>query len=206
MLYSNGTKPTRRSSVVDSLEKIRQREGEVLAFFYCDFRNERSTSASEALRSILSQLLHQLRKIDVDPGSLIDDLIDAKKRGGATRDNTKELAGFASRTARLFIKKPLVVVDALDECRDVETLLGGLHALKGLGYVQLFVTSRPLQVIKDCLSGVPLVLMEDMAKELSADIALHVTRELDASRRLRVLKANIKTEIRFALCNKANGM
>ena len=130
------------------------------------------------MRSILSQLLHQLRGSDVDTGRLIDDLIHAEKRGGAARDNTKELAGFASRTARLCIKKPLVVVDALDECRDIEILLGGLNAL--LGCVRLFITSRPLQVIKDSLSGVPLVSMDDMAEKLSADIALHVTREVDS--------------------------
>ena len=196
-------KCTHRSSVIDSLEKTR-REGVVLAFFYCDFRNERSTSSSEALRSILSQLLRQLHESDVDPGSLIDDLIGVKKRRGATRNNTKELAGFVSRTARLFIKKPLVAVDALDECRDVETLLAGLDALKGC--VRLFMTSRPLQVIKDSLSGIPLVSMDDMVEEVSADIALHVTRELDARRRLRVLGTEIKTKIRSVLCDKANGM
>lgn len=49
----------------------------------------------------------------------MDDLVNAKQRGGATRSNTEELVTFASRTARLFCKKPLVVVDALDECKDV---------------------------------------------------------------------------------------
>ena len=102
------------------------------------------------------------------------------------------------------MKKPLVVVDALDECKSYETLLEGLNILKG--YVQLFMTSRPLSVIKDSLSGVPLVSMDDMAENLSADIALHVTRELDARRRLRVLGPEIKMEIRSVLCYKADGM
>ncbi|KAF8440036.1 hypothetical protein L210DRAFT_808616, partial [Boletus edulis BED1] len=44
------------SSVISSLETS-LRKGEILAFFYCDFRSERSTSSAEALRSILSQLL-----------------------------------------------------------------------------------------------------------------------------------------------------
>ena len=149
-------------------------------------------------------MLCQLRDHAIDPGSLFDDLVDAKKRGGATRNNTKELAGFASRTARLFMKKPLVVVDALDECKDIETLLEGLNTLKE--YVQLFMTSRPLPVIKDGLSGVPLVSMDDMTEKLSADIALHVTRELDARRRLRALGPELKMEIRSVLCHKADGM
>ena len=202
-MYPNDANSARRSCVIDSLEKIR-REGGILAFFYCDFRNARSTSASEALCSILSQLLRQLRENGVDPGSLIDDLVDAKKRGGAMRNNTKGLAEIASRTARLFMKKPLVVVDALDECKGLETLLEGLNILRG--YVQLFMTSRPLPVIKDGLSGIPLVSMDVMAEKLSADIALHVTRELDARRRLRVLGPEIKMEIRSVLCCKADGM
>lgn len=109
---------------------------------------------------------------------MIDDLVNAKKRGGATRNNIKQLAGLVSRTARLFVKKPLVVVDALDECKDVETLLEGLNALRGCA--QLFMTSRPLPAIKDGLSGVPFVSVDDMAEKSLADIALHVTRELDA--------------------------
>ena len=156
------------------------------------------------MRSIFSQLLHRLREGAVDPGALIDDLVDAKKRGGATRNNTKELAGFVSRTAKLFMEKPLVVVDALDECKDVETLLQGLNVIKG--HVQLFMTSRPLPVIKDGLTGVPFLSMDDVAENLSADIALHVTRELDARRRLRVLDPVIKMEIRSVLCQKADRM
>ncbi|KAF8427979.1 hypothetical protein L210DRAFT_805898, partial [Boletus edulis BED1] len=44
------------SSVIDSFKRARG-EGEIFIFFYCDFRNERSTSSAEVLRSILSQLL-----------------------------------------------------------------------------------------------------------------------------------------------------
>lgn len=156
------------------------------------------------MRSILSQLLHQLHKSAVDPGSLISDLVNAKKRGGATRNNIKELADFVSRTAKLFVKKPLVVVDALDECKDVGTLLEGLNVLKG--YAQLFMTSRPLLAIKDGLSGVSFVSIDDMAEKSLADIALHVTRELDACRRLRLLGSEIKMEIHSVLCHKADGM
>lgn len=194
---------THRSSVIDSLEKVR-REGEILAFFYYDFRNEHSTSASDALRSILSQLLHRLGECAIDPGSLINDLVDAKKRGGATRRNTKELAGFASRTAKLFVKNPLIVVDALDECKDIEALLEGLDALKDC--TQVFMTSRPLPIIKDSLSGVPFISMDEMAENLSADIALHVTRELDARWKLRLLEPVHKMKIQSVLCRKADGM
>ncbi|KAF8549090.1 hypothetical protein OG21DRAFT_639548 [Imleria badia] len=193
------------SSVIDSLEKSRGKR-EVLAFFHCDFRNERSTSAAEVMRSILSQLLCQLRDTDLDLGSLINDLVTAKERGGATRDSAKQLATFASRTAMLSSQTPSVVVDALDECicRDIEALLEGLVVLEG--HARLFVTSRPLQVIKDGISGHTFVSLDDMAQEVSADIGLHVARKLDACRRLRKLDSEFKTKIMSVLCHRADGM
>lgn len=140
----------------------------------------------------------------IDTGSLLEDLIEAKERGGATRNNAKELAVFASRLAALSSEKPLVVIDALDECKDVRVLLQALMVLKS--HVLLFVTSRPLHVIMRDLSGLPFISMDDMEEELSADIELHVTRELDARHRLRDLDAEFKAKICSILCRKAGGM
>ena len=195
--------PLYRSSVIHSLEESR-RDGEFLAFFYCDFRNERSTRAAEAMRSILSQLLRQGCGSGVDHGGWLDDLMTAKQRGGGTRKNAKQLAGFVSHVASLVVRKPLVIVDALDECKDVPELLQALLVMQGC--VRLFVTSRPLHAILSDLAGLPFVSMDDTADELSADIELHVTRELDGRQRLRDLAIEFKTEIRSVLSKKADGM
>ena len=74
------------------------------------------------------------------------------------------------------------------------------------GHVRLFLTSRPLHIIVDDIPDVPFVSMDDMAGKLSADIELHVSRELDARQRLRHLDSGFKTEIRSVLCDKADGM
>ncbi|KAH0833905.1 hypothetical protein J3R83DRAFT_11089 [Lanmaoa asiatica] len=192
------------SSVIDSLSTSR-REGEILAFFYCDFRNDRSTSSAEFIRSILSQLLRELRGSAVNPGSLIEELIKAKERGGSTLNNAKKLTEFASRAAGLSSKKPLVIVDALDECKDVQALLQTLMVLKS--HVWLFATGRPLHIIMGDLSGLPFISMDDdMADKVSVDIGLHVIRELDARHRLRDLDAELKSKIPSVLCKKAGGM
>ena len=192
-----------RSSVIHSFETS-PRNGEILAYFYCDFRSDRSTSSAEVLRSILSQLLCGLRGSAIDPESLFKDLIKAKERGGATRNDAKELAGFVSRLAILSSAKPLVIIDALDECKDVRPLLQALTVIKG--YVRLFVTSRPLHVIVCDLSDLFCVSMDDMGDELLADIQLHVNRELDARHRLRDFNIELKAEICSVLCRKADGM
>lgn len=176
----------------------------MFAFFYCDFRNERSTSAAEVMRSILSQLLCQLRGGGLDVGGLINDMVTAKERGGATGRSARQLARYVSATAGLWSQKPLVVVDALDECKSVQDLLQALVMIRGR--VRLFVTGRPLHTIVSELSGVPFLSMDDMADKLSTDIELHVTRELDARQRLRDLDAGFKEQIRSALCSKADGM
>ncbi|KAF8125623.1 ankyrin repeat-containing domain protein [Boletus edulis] len=191
------------SSVIDSVGTS-LRKGESHAFFYCDFRSQRSTSSVEVLRSILCQLLRGSCDSIVNPGTLLDELVKAKQRGGSTRNNSKALAVFASRVAALSSEKPLVVIDALDECKDVKVLLQALMVIKS--HVRLFVTSQPLHVIMRGLSGLPFISMDDMENELSADIELHVIRELDARHRLRDIDAGFKAEIRSVLCKQAGGM
>ncbi|KAF8415255.1 hypothetical protein L210DRAFT_817912, partial [Boletus edulis BED1] len=201
----NGADSGCRSSVVDSFRKdLGRREGEVLTFFYCDFRTGRSTSSAEVMRSILSQLLRQFHGRSVVLGNVLDDLMKAKEWGGGTLSNAKELAGFASRAASLLSRKPLVIVDALDECTEIRKLIQALMVIRD--YVRLFAASRPLHIIVDELSDLPFVSMDDMADKVSADIELHVIRELDAFQRLRDLDPGFKMEIRSVLCDKADGM
>ena len=159
------TDPACRSSVIHSLETA---EGETFLFFYCDFRNEQSTSSAEVLSSILSQLLRKLGGSTPNLASILQDLVKAKERGGSTRKNAKELAGFVCRVAALSSAKPFVVIDALDECKDVGILIQALVAFKD--HVRLFVTSRPLHVIVEDFAGLPFISMDDMEDELSADI------------------------------------
>jgi hypothetical protein len=168
--------------VIDNLKSSLQ-DGEVLAYFYCDFRNERSTSGAEVLRSLLSQLLQRFHRHAIHPGDLIDELIEERDGGASTISNIVLLARYISRAATLFNRQPLLVVDALDECIDVESLLSALMELQR-GSIRLFVTSRPLQIIKDSFSGLRSIDMDMMKYEVSTDIKLHVTRELDSHRRL----------------------
>lgn len=88
----------------------------------------------------------------------------------------------------------------------MQRLLDALIELtKGDG-VRLFMTSRPLLVIMNGFSDVPSISMDTMKYAVSADIMLHVTRELDSHRRLRVLDADLKNEIYTKLYKKADGM
>lgn len=179
--------------------------GDVLGYFYCDFREERSTSAAETMRSLLSQLLQHLRRQMVDPGDLIDKLVEERDEGASTINNTILLARHVFRVVKQFPRQPFLVIDALDECKDVNILLKALDGLRK-GGMRLFVTSRPHQNIKDSLSAFPFIDLEVMMYWMSADIRLHVARELDSRRRLRSIDASLKEKIYSKLCNQAGGM
>lgn len=192
------------ASVIDGIKKTLQ-DGEVLTYFYCDFREERSRSAAEVLRSLLSQILQQFRRHTVDPGDLIDELVEEKDGGGSTISNVTLLARHVSRAAKQFHEPPFLVIDALDECKNVEELLDALVALQKDG-IRLLAISRPLQIIKDSFLGLPFIDLEAVGFLVSADIRLHLTRVLDSHRRLRILDASFKDEIYSTLCKKAGGM
>lgn len=189
------------ASVIEHLEDTLQ-DGEALIFFYCDFRNERSTNTAEVMRSLLSQLLQQLHDHAVESTGLIDDL---EKEGTLIINDIVLLARYISRAAGHFSHRLLCAIDALDECNDLEELLDALKQLKD-GGIRLFVTSRPLQVFRDGLSGLPSISMDTMNFEVASDISLHVESELDSHRRLRILETSLKNEICLMLCRKADGM
>lgn len=191
------------SSVINDLDNTKK-GGELLTYFYCDFRASRSTNSVEVMRSLLAQLTEQLCAIMMNPEALLDELLKEAETRVETFYNVRELAQYLSKVAKLCPRKPLVVVDALDECRELETFLDGLIMCSD--NVRMFVTSRPLKNIIQRLLGFPSISLHQMADELSADILLHVTRELDLRSRLRTFDIALKNEIRLQLCAKADGM
>ena len=193
------------ASVIQGVKNTLQ-DGESIVFFYCDFRDERTTRATVVMCSILSQLLRKLRNgTGRDLIELVDDMVNGQTEGTLVLKHAGSMVPFVSRAARQFSRQPFVVLDALDECQDVESLLHALHELTN-GGMRLLVTSRPLQIIRDKFYQLPSISMDRMAKEVSADIRLHVTREIDADRRLRILEEKLKAEILITLQSKADGM
>lgn len=174
-----------------------------MAYCYCDFRTGLSTSALEVMRSLLAQLTEHLCAVMTNPEWLLDELLNAAGSRVALY-STKRVSRYISKVAILCPRIPHIVVDGLDECKDVENLLDGL--LMCGCYVKTFVTTRPLRNITQMLSNFQCISMVKVANELSADILLHVTRELDSRSRLRSFNDRVRREIRSKICAKADGM
>ncbi|KAG8215848.1 hypothetical protein J3R82DRAFT_7792 [Butyriboletus roseoflavus] len=170
-----------------------------------DFRSECSTVAAEVICSLLSQLIHRFLYDAVDPGDVLCELIKERGRSGSIINNGKHLARLLSSAAKQFTRKPLIVINALDECGDKQDLLDALITLSQAG-LRLFVSSRPLQIIKDQFVDLSSLSLEKMLTAVSADIQLHVIHELDSDRQLRIAPLRLKEEIRYTLCENADGM
>ncbi|KAG9316017.1 ankyrin repeat-containing domain protein [Chiua virens] len=184
--------------------KSKLRDGEILVFFYGDFRNKRSTSSTEAMRSILSQLLHQILDRGRDPEDLPNAIIERKCQGTLMLNDLDHLYKLVSDVVLCFRYEPIIVVDALDECTDVVRLL---DVLVRLCRVRVLVTSRPDPTILDHLRTLPLpsLSFQEVHAELAKDIDLHVRRELDSDTRLRIADLTVKDQMLAELTTKADG-
>ena len=138
-------------------------EEEILACFYCDFRTTRSTNAVEVVRSILTQWLLPLCTIIIEPEDLLNDLLKETNNHPQSFYDVEGLSHLLSKFAKLCPRKPVIVVDALDECREAETLLDGLKMVDG--DARIFVTSRPLQNILAMLAHFPVISMDKMEND-----------------------------------------
>jgi hypothetical protein len=93
--------------------------GETLAYFYCDFGNPRSTSAKDVMCSLVVQLLRNSRGNWL---SLFPELKERMDRGADPPASLDILSDLLIRASRLH-ERPMVVIDALDECSDLPDLL-----------------------------------------------------------------------------------
>ena len=156
------------------------------------------------MRSLLAQLTARLCAVETNSEWLLDELLKAAESRVAPFYNPKGVSRYLSKVANLCPRKPMVVIDALDECKDAENLISAL--LMSCNDVQIFVTTRPLRSITQMLSHLPCISMDKMANELLADILLHVRRELNSRRRLRSFGDGVAEEIQSKLLEKADGM
>ena len=177
---------------------------EVVVFFYFDFQNERSRSPVQMMRSLLSQLCRHLLDLGVDPGDFPSTMLEEKGRGALSLSDLDKLRGLVSCAADLFVREPIVVIDALDECADIESLLHALVRLHGDDKVRLLVTSRPRQDMMYHFKRLASLSFEDVATELAADIELHVKREISHNQ-LKFASREMKKVIRAKLHEKAEG-
>ncbi|KAF9233917.1 ankyrin repeat-containing domain protein [Melanogaster broomeanus] len=176
--------------------------GENVAYFYCDFRNSRCTSAKEVIYSLVVQLL---RSASGNWLSVFPELKERMDRGADPPRSTRYSFRSPHSRFRDCISDLMIVIDALDECSDLADLLDVLVKLNN-ARIRLFVTSRTELIIKEKFTGLPSISLKDMVHDMENDMRLHVKRQLEARRKLKTLPSSVKDEILELLLRRADGM
>ncbi|KAJ7575903.1 hypothetical protein C8J56DRAFT_900518 [Mycena floridula] len=195
------------SSVIESL---RLSNCPHVIYHYCDFRDSASTNVPTILGSLLSQLIihnpdpwctklshHLMMNGQLNPASLpstSSELVDWILEG-------LDMAKSADADHRQYI-----VVDALDECQDSTGFIPHLLHIASHSSASLFVSSRHERDIVDLLEGEVAILLDTERSHISADISVHILRELEDRKLLKRLTKTLKDEIARVLTEKANGM
>ena len=202
--------PCRSSSIIEGIQEIRESRQASLAFFYCDFRDEK-----EDRRGLLSSLLVQLCDQSDPYCAILSDLYPAYRNGSKyARDS--ELV----QCLKTMLKVPKQataynIIDALDEC----STLAGIPSPrdKVLGFVELItlqapnlricVTSRPEADIDPMLSpltfrSVPLHCESEQAQ----DIAEYVKFVVNSDPKMREWRKADKELVIDVPMKSADGM
>ncbi|KAF9230090.1 hypothetical protein BU15DRAFT_69495, partial [Melanogaster broomeanus] len=185
------------SAVIDSLSKT-EIKGGALAYFYCDFRTDRTTHACEVIRSLVTQLLVKSNK---DWLPLFPDLVKRKSNREPPPVDLKILYPLLLEALRLH-DRPVLVIDALDECNDYVKLTELLAHLHNEASCRVFCTSRPLQDAPKTFNDLPTIDLHHMSDETLCDMKLHIEKEVAKYDKL----ASLRDEIVPSLLKKADGM
>jgi hypothetical protein len=108
--------------------------------------------------------------------------------------------------ASTLVHRPVLLIDALDECKDYPDLIGHLVSLAEDAQLRLFVTGRSEPGIQEAFYDLPIVSLKDSAGQMKEDIHVHITEQLKNQKRLSRLPGALKKTILERLLEKAEGM
>jgi hypothetical protein len=173
-----------------------------MAYFYCDISDAKKRTVTDILRSLVVSLLAwQPSNLSI-LGKTYEDCMDGQSK--PSNDKLQEVL-------REFIsgfQKAYILIDALDECLDIEKVLEFVEALHGydLQQCQLLVTGRKEQQFVDTMLSTKPMEVDMSQMPIKDDIKRYIDYSIQSSSELRRWGPDEKALIIKALEEKANGM
>ncbi|KAG1804443.1 uncharacterized protein BJ212DRAFT_1394146 [Suillus subaureus] len=201
------------SSIINEVQNSGEAEQQTLAFFYCNFRDNQMTSAVAVVRSLVVQFLQQ-SEVDwvtkISKPGLQGDLVSLRNLWQQQHNAEPHPTDLESLRKLLvevstLVSRPVLVIDALDECKDYPDLVGHLVTLAKDAPLRLFVTSRSESHIHNAFNALPTISLTDEAGQMR-DILVHISEQLENQTRLSCLPDELKNTILKKLLEKAEGM
>ncbi|KAI9878600.1 MAG: hypothetical protein M1830_000460 [Pleopsidium flavum] len=173
-----------------------------LVYFYFDFSDSKKQATIGLVRSVLSQLISQTRAIPDEIKKLYKETGRGNQQPGLESLIATLLSVLKSR------HETYLIVDALDECSERESLLGLLSDLRGprSGNVHILTTSRREYDIKLVLGNIADESICIQSVVVDADIKKYVQSCLVADPKLSKWPVIVRDEIEDALVKGSHGM
>lgn len=195
------------SAVIDKL----QERNCTLTYFYCDYQTAGDVQVTDILRSLVTQFF---RQSDKNWLSSFPDVLELQSRGFPLPSDHAILLEWLLKSARLH-ERPVVVLDALDECEDVcgrelLKIISGMNT----GHLSVFLTSRDEprirkayeEILTDAFFFSTTISLEERWRTRRDDLRTLVVQELGNRRSLRRLPDKVRTDILERLVEKSGGM
>ncbi len=200
------------SGIIEDIKSLRETGSALLAYFYCDFRDENKQSRCNLVLSILSQLASQ-SDLCCDILSRLYSAHDDGRQKPNDRDLMQCLEDMLALPTQDFV---YLIVDALDECpnnsgmpssrEEVLDLVQDLADLH-LPSLHVCVTSRPEIDIRTTLE--PLTSLSVSLHHQSGqtkDIMDYVSSVVYSDRKMRRWREEDKSLVVGILSERADGM
>ena len=200
------------SGIIEDIMTERQAESAIVAYFYCDFRDEDKQNCRNLLLSIISQLCAQS-----DPCCDTVLRVFLAHDDGARKPTDTTLTKCLIEMLSLPIQGPIyLIVDALDECPNNsgmptsrEEVLDLVQDLVGLGLPNLHIcmTSRPevdIQAILDPLTSLCVSLHNQSGQK--KDIVDFVSSVVHSDTKMQRWREEDRKLVIETLSERADGM
>ena len=193
------------------LQDVQNIEGTVVAYFYFDFNEKSKQFCTNLLRSLVAQVASQSRTLWAFLICLF-----RKCQDDARQPQDHELETLLATCIDLVTHEKIVLVlDALDECEDRDSLIEVLERLVAMSTTNLsvFMTSRRIKdfedAFEDCLKRENTISIQD--RIVDRDIRAYIRERLVKDRRFKRWRQsrNQKSaldEAESKLMEKSNGM
>ncbi|KAH0564763.1 hypothetical protein GP486_001846 [Trichoglossum hirsutum] len=189
-----GTGKTVMSSLI--VDQLSAQGNTCVAYHFCDFQDERQQQTTESiLRSLLRQMTERTE-------SLTDEILEMYNqcKESVREPNVSELVSSLTAMSTAAFSRGVILIDALDECRDRDRLLPVLKQL--ISSFKILLTSRPFTDIRKSLSCLSL---EVIAPE--SDIRHYVLTRLQRNEDLDSLVTDgLRGFIASQVLHHANGV
>lgn len=152
-------------------------------YFFCKNSDEDKNTATSIIRSLLYQLLEVIEAPEYC-GTMSQDIEAAMNKSGQHRalEFGTLWSLFAAQISKLAVQ-PIVVLDALDECKEPKMLTQHLQALSKSYGIRVIITSRKEKHIQKLLAEE--LSLEIRSEDIEADIKAFIIAKVSKHQLLR---------------------